>query len=81
MQPVVKNAKSRETEPGCQAYYFFTPRDGNGEVMWGIEMYIPPQLTKLTPPSYDDEKAIKETHFNSPAFQNFAAYTLSHEPS
>ena len=24
--------------------------------------------------SYDDQKAIKETHFNSEAFQTFAAY-------
>ena len=39
MQPVVKNAKSRETEPGCQAYFFFTPKDGNEEVLYGIELY------------------------------------------
>jgi hypothetical protein len=41
MGPVVKNAKSHETEPGCQAYYFFTPKDGNGEIMWGVEMSVP----------------------------------------
>jgi hypothetical protein len=39
MQPVVKNAKSRETEPGCQAYYFFVPADGNEDYLYGIEMY------------------------------------------
>jgi len=38
MQPVVKNAKSHETEPGCQAYYFFVAQDGNEEFMYGIEM-------------------------------------------
>lgn len=41
MQPVVKNAKSHETEPGCQAYFFFVPEDseeGKEEVMNGIEM-------------------------------------------
>jgi hypothetical protein len=41
MQPVVKNAKSHETEPGCRAYFFFVPEDseeGKEEVMNGIEM-------------------------------------------
>jgi hypothetical protein len=41
MQPVVKNAKSHKTEPGCQAYFFFVPEDaeeGKEEVMNGIEM-------------------------------------------
>jgi quinol monooxygenase YgiN len=71
MQPVVKNAKGRDTEPGCQAYYFFVPRDGNEEYLYGMEMYI---LTSIVAhKSYDDEKAIKETHFSSSAFQTFAA--------
>jgi hypothetical protein len=39
MQPVVKNAKSHETEPGCQAYFFFVPKDGNEDFLYGIEMY------------------------------------------
>ena len=38
MQPVVKNAKSRDTEPGCHAYYFFVSKDGNEEFLYGIEM-------------------------------------------
>lgn len=39
MQPVVKNAKSKDTEPGCQAYYFFVPRDGDESFLYGMEMY------------------------------------------
>ena len=81
---MVKNAKSHQTEPGCQAYYFFVPRDGNEEFMYGIEMYPPSPGRALwrelacdgigIDGSYDDQKAIKETHFNSEAFQTFAAY-------
>jgi len=71
MQRVVKNAKSHDTEPGCQAYFFFVPKDGNEDFLYGVEMY-PPSIV-LSDCSYDDEKAIKDTHFNSQAFQSFVA--------
>jgi hypothetical protein len=71
MQPVVKNAKSKDTEPGCQAYFFFIPEDGNEDFLYGIEMYYPIDVVNG---SYDDPKDIKETHFNSDAFQNFVQY-------
>jgi quinol monooxygenase YgiN len=71
MQRVIKNAKSRDTEPGCQAYYFFVPQDGNEEFLYGVEMYS--NLKYSSDNSYDDEKAIKETHFSSSAFQSFQA--------
>ena len=39
MKPVVEHSKGRDTEPGCQAYLFFVPRDGNEEYLYGMEMY------------------------------------------
>jgi hypothetical protein len=41
MQGVVQHAKGRETEPGCQTYFFFIPEDGNEEFLYGVEMYLP----------------------------------------
>jgi len=40
MQVVVDNAKGHDTEPGCQAYFFFQPADGNEEFLYGVEMYL-----------------------------------------
>ena len=40
MQRVIKNAKSHDTEPGCQAYFFFVPKDGSEEFLYGVEMYL-----------------------------------------
>jgi len=40
MQRVVKNAKSHDTEPGCRAYFFFVPKDGNEDFLYGVEMYL-----------------------------------------
>jgi hypothetical protein len=48
MQTVVKNAKGKDTEPGCQAYYFFVPEDGNEDFLYGIEMYPPIEIYELT---------------------------------
>jgi len=47
MERVVKNAKSHDTEPGCQAYFFFVPKDGSEDFLYGVEMYRP-QLSFLT---------------------------------
>jgi hypothetical protein len=41
MQPEVKNAKSHDTEPGCQAYFFFIPKDGSEDFLYGVEILLP----------------------------------------
>jgi len=79
MQPVVNNAKSHDTEPGCQAYFFFQPADGSEDFLYGVEMYIFLfWMENIWRYSYDTEKDIKETHFSSDAFQGFQAYKPLH---
>jgi hypothetical protein len=47
MQQVVQHAKGKDTEPGCQTYFFFVPEDGNEEYLYGLEMYSLSAVLKI----------------------------------
>jgi len=72
MQRVIKNAKSHETEPGCQAYFFFIPKDGNEEFLYGVEMYLTqlPFLTAVTMTKRPSRTLTSTLKHSNPSLRN-----------
>jgi hypothetical protein len=77
MQRVVKNSKSRGMEPGCQAYFFFVPEDGNEDFLYGVEMYLPLVFRSVTQVMTTRRQSKKRTSIPllyNPLLPNFPVY-------